>query len=147
MGCGPSNGSGGGASGSGRTIPGKGANKSRNSFTQMLEMGVSEINMKRAYSAFKKMDTNGDGRIDVPELFAALGIASSNPFRGRLFRIFDLNGDGELGFREFILALGSFQDSSKTNLMRFAYRLFDEDGSSTLTRNEFVQVCRLNLEP
>lgn len=60
--------------------------------------------MKKVLKAFKKIDVNNSGDLDIEE-FLKLPELSQNPLVRRVVSIFDKNNDGSISFEEFVEGL------------------------------------------
>ena len=59
-----------------------------------------------------------------------------------LCKTFDSDCSGSIGFREFVYGLSKFSEDSFDSELRFAFRLFDLDGSGSLEKHEAILVLR-----
>jgi Ca2+-binding EF-hand superfamily protein len=86
-------------------------------------------------SAFRKMDSNGDGALSFNELkagFNAYGIDASDEDVRILFNAFDTSGDGMLQVSEFLEGVRGRISPSRLNLIRAAYQRLNRTGTSTV---------------
>jgi serine/threonine-protein phosphatase 2B regulatory subunit len=86
-----------------------------------------------------------DGKIDIHEFQAALGLRSSG-FTYQLFSAFDSDGSFQIDFYEF--ARGIYAMSARATLedkARFCFRVYDSDGNGTIDRDELCQILRFSL--
>ena len=60
--------------------------------------------MKKLLKAFKKLDENDSGDLDIDE-FIRIPELSQNPLVRRVVSIFDKNKDGTISFEEFVTGL------------------------------------------
>eukprot|EP00472_Partenskyella_glossopodia_P000168 CAMPEP_0197541206 /NCGR_PEP_ID=MMETSP1318-20131121/67021_1 /TAXON_ID=552666 /ORGANISM="Partenskyella glossopodia, Strain RCC365" /LENGTH=227 /DNA_ID=CAMNT_0043100355 /DNA_START=549 /DNA_END=1232 /DNA_ORIENTATION=+ len=121
----------------------------------------TKANHRKVARLMRKMDTNGDGKVD-PEEFGSMILDMSNKYedaqflnkmdilkRGRrqvhidfLFRLFDTDGDGEMSEKEFLNCVKLGLKSSKKrpdspNPIMDKFALLDKDGSNALDLKEF----------
>jgi len=108
-----------------------------------LMSNFSELELKRLYRRFKKLDKDGSGTLTTDE-FLSIPEFASNPLLERVIAIFDTNKDEEIEFKEFITALSIF--SSKDNKdakLRFAFRVYDIDDDGFISNGELFQVLKM----
>lgn len=107
-----------------------------------MEHGAAHSDVEAAFKAFQSVDRNADGVVQLGELCRVLDVDKDSPFKERVFAVLDLDGDGKLDFMEYVLALAQFVSDSHADRVRFAYRLFDVDKSTSISREEFETVLR-----
>ena len=74
------------------------------------------------YKIFQKVDTSGDGDIDVDELLVYLNIDMSK-FAHRVFSMFDADKSGQIDFKEFVLCCWNYCTLGRATLVLFAFDL------------------------
>lgn len=84
---------------------------------------------------------NSSGSIDIAELLVNLNL-DTTPFTRRIFALFDTDNSGEVDFVECVLALWNYCSLADTELVAFAFELYDEDGSGFLQQSEVAQILR-----
>ena len=96
---------------------------------------VTEDEIIRLYTRFRKLDRDGSGSIDRDEFLSIPQIAH-NPLAQRLISIFDEDGGGEVDFAEFIKGLSAFSaNSNKLDKLRCnLYRLYSRINVSPMGR-------------
>merc|ERR1719316_100260 len=62
-----------------------------------------------------------------------------------IFRLFDMDGNGTVSLKEFIVVLSKYTSSSKTEKLKFAFMMFDEDGSGFIDRGELKKIMQANF--
>ena len=90
----------------------------------------------RLHKAFKKVDKDGSGAIELWEMLDHLDL-KRNKFAKRVFAIFDEDGSMEIDFREFVVALWQYCTLGRTQLVMFAFDLYDRDSSGAIDFSEF----------
>ena len=113
--------------------------------------------LKNAKDAFERFDVDGDGEICYDELVAGLGGEYTANEIDAIFAMGDTDQDGKISFLEFSkIMLPACQESlnkfwkcfSTVSSVREAFRKFDTDGDSQISRQEVMQgasSCGLRL--
>ena len=108
-----------------------------------LMSNFSELELKRLYRRFKKLDKDGSGTLTTDE-FLSIPQLAMNPLLERLIAIFDTNKDEEIEFKEFISALSTFSTKGdKEGKLRFAFQIYDIDCNGYISNGELFQVLKM----
>jgi serine/threonine-protein phosphatase 2B regulatory subunit len=107
----------------------------------------SEAELHVLWLKFKRLSESQtqDGRIDIREFQAALGIRSEG-FATRIFAAFDSDVSLEIDFNEF--ALGIYAMSPRASIeekAKFCFDVYDFDGNKSIDRAELSQILRFSL--
>ncbi|KAF4654585.1 hypothetical protein FOL47_009903 [Perkinsus chesapeaki] len=62
-----------------------------------------------------------------------------------IFKIIDTDQSGSVDVREFLIGICNFTDITGIDKVKFAFMLFDEDGSGYIDKEELVKIIRANL--
>jgi len=93
---------------------------------------------------FNQIDKSGDGKITKEELFMGLSERyKSETLRNDVEQIYnnlDMDNNGYIGYEEFVRAAVSKEYFVKDNVLRYAFRYFDKDGSGEITFDEIKQL-------
>lgn len=130
------------------------ANMIVNSFKRMNRMNVLEKaamtaaahrlpadKIKYLRQTFEKMDKNGDGVLSAQELHDGLRASGvSNTGLMDILKDIDTDGSGQIEYTEFVAATFEFQRNMQENIIWSVFRIFDEDGSGTVTKKELLKV-------
>ncbi|XP_028917865.1 calcium-binding mitochondrial carrier protein SCaMC-1 [Ornithorhynchus anatinus] len=95
----------------------------------------------RYETLFRKLDGNGDGRIDIAELHRALldlRIPLGRHAEEKIFKAGDTNQDGQLDFEEFTKYL---KDHEKK--MKLAFKSLDKNNDGKIDASEVVQSLKI----
>ena len=104
----------------------------------------SDKELEKWYKGFMKDCPNG--RMTKKEFeqiyknFFKDGDASK--FANHVFRTFDRDGNGSIDFREFICGLSITCHGTKEDKLRWAFNMYDVDGSGTITEDELVEIIK-----
>jgi len=108
-----------------------------------LMSNFSELELKRLYRRFKKLDKDGSGTLTTDE-FLSIPEFASNPLLERVIAIFDTNKDEEIEFKEFISALSIFSGKdNKEAKLKFAFKIYDINDDGFISNGELFQVLKM----
>ena len=93
---------------------------------------------------FNQIDKSGDGKITKEELFIGLSERyKSETLKNDVEQIYnnlDMDNNGYIEYEEFVRAAVSKEYFVKDNVLRYAFRYFDKDGSGEITFDEIEQL-------
>ncbi|KAF7243432.1 Calcium-binding mitochondrial carrier protein SCaMC-1 [Varanus komodoensis] len=95
----------------------------------------------RYENLFKKLDLDGDGRVDISELqsgLRALGLPLGDDAEKKIFKAGDTNQDGRLDFEEFTHYL---KDHEKK--MKLAFKSLDKNNDGIIDASEIVASLKI----
>ena len=102
-----------------------------------------------ACKLFNQIDINGDGKITEEELLKGLShkIKSSTLKNDvhDIYKNLDMDNNGFIEYEEFVRAAVSKEKFMNENILRFAFRYFDKDGSGEITFDEIEEVFKKNI--
>ena len=102
-----------------------------------------------ACKLFNQIDTSGDGKINKKELYKGLKkrIKSSSLEKDVEIIFGNIDGDnnGYIEYEEFVRAAIDKKSFIDENILRFAFRYFDKDGSGEITFDEIQEVFEDNI--
>ena len=79
------------------------------------------------------------------DVYSSVFDGDSSGFVNHLFRSFDADNDGYVDFKEFIVGLcASGSDKPETKL-KWAFKMYDEDGNGAITRKEMVGMLKVKM--
>ncbi|XP_045385657.1 calmodulin-like protein 5 [Lemur catta] len=112
---------------------------------------LSEEQVAEFKEVFKRVDKDGDGKIDAKELgeaMQALGKDLSEEDLKGFIKSVDSDGDGAISFPEFLAALGErAKGLGSEQDLRAAFRAFDLDGDGHISVDELRQaMAQLGLQ-
>jgi len=105
---------------------------------------IKPSQIKRLYKRFQEIDEDADGSISLQEFQQALEIEDDRVSR-QLFRVFDMDGNGSVELREFIVVLSRFTNAAKSEKLKFAFMMFDEDASGHIERGELLEMLQASF--
>merc|ERR1740138_2062029 len=100
--------------------------------------------IKKLYKKFKQVDQDGSGTIDYNEYLQVME-EDDHPLMRRMFDLFDADKSGRLELKEFIVGLSNYTSAAKTDKLKFAFMMFDEDGSGFIERDELIEMLRASF--
>ena len=102
-----------------------------------------------ACKLFNQIDINGDGKITEEELLKGLSnkIKSSTLKEDvhEIYKNLDMDNNGFIEYEEFVRAAVSKEKFMTDNVLRFAFRYFDKDGSGEITFDEIEEVFKKSV--
>ena len=102
-----------------------------------------------ACKLFNQIDINGDGKITEEELLKGLSTKiKSNTLKDdvrEIYKNLDMDNNGYIEYEEFVRAAVSKEKFMNDNVLRFAFRYFDKDGSGEITFDEIEEVFKKNV--
>lgn len=113
--------------------------------TQLAGGGrMKPSHIKKIYKSFQAVDKDGSGYVDYVEFLEVLK-QKDTPILKEVFKCFDLDFNGTVELKEFVTVLSGFTTATKTDKLKFAFMMFDEDGSGKLERQEMERILRANF--
>ena len=87
---------------------------------------------------------NSDNKIDIEELQTAMELRDT-AYAERIFKLFDHDNDGYIDLEEFLLGVGHLVYGTDTDRLRFAYNLYDLNGSGRINKEELEHMLNACL--
>jgi len=88
-----------------------------------------------------RLSQDGTGLVNLSDFCRMLRVERS-PFVERLFAMFDTDRDGLVDLKEFIIGLSNVSGDVREDKVRFAFELFDMDGSGYIEEPELRRIVR-----
>ena len=93
---------------------------------------------------FKSIDKDGDGHLSKEEILAGyedhFGIPISDEEVDKMFLNIDVDGNGTIDYTEFVMATMNEKNQNNNDKLMQAFKMFDKDGSGTITKDEIKEV-------
>jgi len=102
---------------------------------------LKPVYIKKLYKKFKQVDKDGSGTIDYYEFLQVME-EEDHPLMRRMFELFDVDKSGNVELKEFVVGLSNYTSASKQDKLKFAFMMFDEDGSGFIERHELVKILK-----
>ena len=106
------------------------------------KLKLGEKTGKAFYKIFLSVDNDKSGSIDIHEFFTRFSVDVTR-FSRRVFECVDTSGDGDLDFGEFFVGVYNYCSYDKKQIARFAFNLFDVDGSGEIERQEVQMLVKM----
>uniref|UniRef100_A0A9J8CHT7 Calcineurin-like EF-hand protein 2 n=1 Tax=Cyprinus carpio carpio TaxID=630221 RepID=A0A9J8CHT7_CYPCA len=122
-------------------------------------LNVSPAHIIRLHDRFKALDKEGRGHL-CPHDFGAIKELAMNPIGDRIIGAFFSPGKETVDFHTFVKILAHFRPvdkdrpkepnspepiNSRSNKLKFAFQLYDQDKDGKISRDELLQVLRAML--
>ena len=102
-----------------------------------------------ACKLFNQIDTNNDGKINKEELYNGLKdklkMDNLENVVGIIFKNLDMNNNGFIEYEEFVRAAIDKEIFITDNILLFAFKYFDKDGSGEITFDEIEKVFKKSI--
>lgn len=102
------------------------------------QANLSQVEVKRLYKRFQKLDRTQSGTLDVNELLMVPELAM-NPLHPRLLSIFE-----NVNFREFVNIIGTFSaNGDPQKKIDCTFRIYDVDEDGYISCEDLIKVLRM----
>lgn len=108
--------------------------------------------VREANKLFNSIDVNGDGKITKIELLTGLKKVlninddSLEEDVDKIFKNIDADNNGYIEFEEFVRGCIDKEKLLSEDVLKFAFRYFDKDGSGEITREEIKEIFFANVK-
>ena len=108
--------------------------------------------VREANKLFNSIDVNGDGKITKIELLTGLKKVlninddSLEEDVEKIFKNIDADNNGYIEFEEFVRGCIDKEKLLSEDVLKFAFRYFDKDGSGEITREEIKEIFFANVK-
>lgn len=99
---------------------------------------------------FKRMDFNGNKKLDIGEFeqaLAAFGLFPKKVELQALMKFYDVDGDGNIGYEEFVRGLRDELTERRKVMVMKAFAMLDKDGSGELTVSDIAGIYDVSMNP
>ncbi|XP_076096049.1 neo-calmodulin-like isoform X1 [Mytilus galloprovincialis] len=108
------------------------------------ETQIPEEQLREFKEAFSLFDKDGDGTISSAELGVVMRSLGQNPSDQELTDLVnevDIDGNGIIDFQEFLTMMAKkMKDTDTEEEIREAFRVFDKDGSGSISANDLRHI-------
>jgi serine/threonine-protein phosphatase 2B regulatory subunit len=111
------------------------------------ESNFSVANLRILFAKYIRIasTSQADGKIDLDEFKAALGL-TSHGFADQLFRAFDSDQSQDVDFPEFVKGVQALSDcATVAQKARFCFRVYDADRNGAIDRQELRAILKSSL--
>jgi len=118
-------------------------NKLKKAALHVIASQMSDAQIKDLRETFIAMDEDGDGLLTVKELEEGMqraGMTEIPPELNDIIKDVDSNGSGTIDYTEFLAATLDRKNYIAEDVCWAAFRVFDKDGSGTISKDELAQV-------
>merc|ERR1719446_1987739 len=112
-----------------------------------LSGGVNKVKpsqIRKIYQRFQDIDVDKSGAIEYEEFLMALDIDDNKTSR-QMFRVFDMDESNTIELKEFIVVLSRYTTAAKSEKLKFAFMMFDEDGSGFIEKDELINMLQASF--
>jgi calcium-dependent protein kinase len=112
--------------------------------TYIATLLVSDQEKRRLGKVFKKLDTDGDGKLSPEELIEGysqeMTQAEAVIAVEHIMKSIDVDRNGYVEYTEFIAATMDFKSEEAKKTLLYAFKAFDQDGSGKISADEIKQM-------
>uniref|UniRef100_A0A7R9XQJ5 EF-hand domain-containing protein n=1 Tax=Ostreococcus sp. 'lucimarinus' TaxID=242159 RepID=A0A7R9XQJ5_9CHLO len=112
---------------------------------KLVRLGAERRTVNDALRLFWRADKDGSGTLGLKEFAETFALRTRNAFLPRMMSLFDVGGDGDIGALEFVMCMAQFHEKSASAHIYFAWRLFDQDDSGSMTMEEFETIINNSM--
>ncbi|KAL7487815.1 hypothetical protein ACHAW6_013406 [Cyclotella cf. meneghiniana] len=104
---------------------------------------LKPVSIKRAHRRFQALDKKKSGIMEYTEFCNVLQVEPSVQCE-QLFKLYDYERSGLIDAKELLIALANFTAAGKDDKMKFAFMLYDDDSTGSITQTDLVKILRAN---
>lgn len=109
---------------------------------------LSKTKKEELAKVFKAFDKNGDGKLSMDEVKQGYldhyGKIMSDEEVEQMFNAVDADKSGFIDYTEFIVATVNSEEFNSNEFLQAAFKLFDKDGSGSISADEIKAVLGFN---
>jgi Ca2+-binding EF-hand superfamily protein len=108
------------------------------------------IGIRSLANIFKRMDFNGNKKLDSSEFeqaLAAFGLFPKKVELQALMTYYDVDGDGNITYEEFLRGLRDDLTPRRAAMVQKAFAMLDKDGSGQITISDIAGVYDVSMNP
>jgi len=106
------------------------------------KFNIADNELQKFFIIFESVDQDNSGEINIGEFLKKFELAWDGLGR-HIFDAMDISGDSTIEFPELFVGLWNYCTLDHENLKKFAFDLFDFDGSGTIDMMEFKQLLAI----
>lgn len=106
------------------------------------------IGIRSLHRIFKRMDFNGNNKLDIGEFeqaLAAYGLFPKKVELQALMKFYDVDGDGNIGYEEFLRGLRDELTERRKCMVKKAFDMLDRDGTGAITLDNVCSVYDVSM--
>ena len=113
-----------------------------NKFTDFQLLKPTYI--KKIYKRFVELDVTRSGRVKYIQFLDILQVDDSALMQ-RMFELLDFDSVGAVEMKDMIISLSNHTESSRTDKLKFAFLMFDDEGRGWISRDHLRKILRANF--
>lgn len=108
------------------------------------------VGLRSLKNIFKRMDSNGNNKLDISEFeqaLAAFGLFPKKVELQALMKYYDLDNDGNISYEEFMHGLRNELNERRKAMVEKAFNTLDKDGSGVIEISDICNIYDVSQNP
>jgi len=108
------------------------------------------VGLRSLARIFRRMDFNGNKKLDAAEFEQALGafgLFLKKVELQALMKYYDVDGDGNVSYEEFLRGLREELTERRAKMVQKAFNMMDKDGSGFLSIQDIISIYDVSMNP